>query len=167
MNETILRSAAELYCEVWKEDPWNEYFWVVEDVYRTAVKEISEKNGIGVFATDDTNVIGFTWAYEISKKQGVGISGNTGLNILFRKGVPVYYVSELAVSAKHRRDGIGKRLSQALIQHIQAQYHSCVITLRTDIKAVPAKSLYKKLGFQEIQCTDANHQNRTYWALGS
>jgi len=55
---------AELYCEIWKEPPWNENFWTVERVMQDIQKELTRPNAVLFSATNDQGVVGFTWGYE-------------------------------------------------------------------------------------------------------
>jgi len=164
-NKKFLRKCAELYCQIWKEPPWNEDFWTVEGVIEDIKKQMERPNAVGFWALYGEEVIGFTWGYEVSKADLREISGVVALDFLFKKGSRVFYIDELGVAYLFRGRGIGERLSRNLIGAVR---NSCEIrrfTLRTDIKAITARNLYRKLGFRDLLIRDAAHPNRTYWFL--
>jgi len=164
-NEEFLRKCAELYCEIWKEPPWNENFWTAEGVIEDIRKQIKRLNAIGFLALQGGNVIGFTWGYEVDKEDLREISGVEALGILFEKGGRVFYIDELGVSSLFRRRRIGEHLSRILITTVQNSCGIRCFILRTEIKAVAARNLYAKLGFRELSIRDAEHSQRTYWVL--
>lgn len=164
-NERVLRECAELYCEIWKEPPWNEDFWTVERVMKDIKQQMRRLNAIGFLAFCEGKVIGFTWGYEVSKKDLREISGVETLDVLFERGSRVFYIDELGVSSSFRRRGVGKQLSETLIATVRNSCEIRCFTLRTDIKAVAARNLYTKLGFSDLSIRDAEHSQRTYWFL--
>ncbi len=159
----LLIKCAELYCEIWKERPWHEYFWTVKGVIEDIKKQLKRPNAVGFVALFGEEVIGFTWGYEVSKKNLREISGVKALDILFKKG-RVFYIDELGTSSSFRRRGVGKQLSKTLIATIRSRGIRC-FTLRTDVKAIAARNLYAKLGFRDLSIQDAEHSKRTYWLL--
>lgn len=164
-KEKVLRKCAELYCQIWKEPPWNEDFWTVEGVIEDIKKQMKRPNAIGFLSLHGEEVVGFTWGYEVSKDNLREISGVEVLDVLFEKGNRVFYIDELGVASLFRKMGIGEQLSKSLIATV---LNSCEIrrfTLRTDIKAIAARNLYIKLGFRDLSIRDAEHSTRTYWFL--
>jgi len=164
-KEEVLRKCAELYCQIWKEPPWNEDFWRVERVIKNIKKQMKQPNAVGFLALHGDRVVGFTWGYEVSKEDLRKISGVEALDVLFEKRGRVFYIAELGVASLFRKRGIGEQLSRNLIAVVQ---NSCEIrrfTLRTDIKAVAARNLYIKLEFRNLSVRDAKHSKRTYWFL--
>ena len=163
-DKEVLRECAELYCQTWKEPPWNEDFWTVEGVIEDIKKQMKRSQAIGFLAFCDGKVIGFTWGYEVSKKDLQEISGVTALDILFERS-RVFYIDELGVSLSFRKRGVGKQLSKTLIATARNSREIRCFTLRTDVKAVAARNLYIKLGFKDLSVQDAEHSQRTYWVL--
>lgn len=188
--EEILRSCAELYCNVWKEAPWNEDFWKPEEVLVDISKEMSRQGadcfiafyvaGLGyceyenkhnlsekpIARTEEerTRVLGFTWGYPVDAKEMRDISGNNYLDRWFTLGKKMFYVDELAVKNDYRGQKIGSELSRLLIKSAKSQGFRKAI-LRTDKKAVAAKRLYVKMGFRDLEIEDSTYPNRTYWLL--
>ena len=164
-KEEVLRKCAELYCQIWKEPPWNEDFWTVEGVIEDIKKQMERPHAVGFWALHGEEVVGFTWGYEVSKEDLRKISGVETLDVLFEKGDRVFYIDELGVAPLFRKRGVGEQLSKALIAVAQGLCGIQRFTLRTDIKAIAARKLYIKLGFKELSVRDAEHPERTYWVL--
>jgi len=160
----ILRSCAELYCKIWREPPWNEEFWTVEDVLEDLKKQVEMPGGKGFLAVKDSKVFGFTWGYSVTKLMAREISGNYYLDPLFDNFEKIFYLAELGVCSSVRNHRIGERLTVCLIEDVKKNDIK-LITLRTDVRADSARHLYQKLGFRDLQIKDAKHYNRTYWVF--
>lgn len=110
------------------------------------------------------NVIGFTWGYPVNKRELREISGNNLLDYVFSETKAVFYIDELAVASKERGQNIGNELNKRLIIAAKSQGIKTMV-LRTDKKAVAAKSLYSKMKFVDLGINDAAYPDRTYWKL--
>lgn len=55
----------------------------------------------------------------------------------------------VAVDGAYRRQGVGKMLIEALVEHLKARESYC-LTLEVRDSNTPARSLYASLGFSEI-----------------
>jgi ribosomal protein S18 acetylase RimI-like enzyme len=160
-EEEILQ-AAKLYGDVWREWPWLENQWDSGAVAQE-IRAVAEKSDAICFLSKlATEVVAFSWGYFVVQDQLRKISGSTDLDYIFENNVRVFYVSELGVGMAHRREGAGADLTEKVIESAIRQGASMFI-LRTDIKALPARSLYSKLGFVELSINDQKHQFRTYW----
>ncbi|MFA6095208.1 MAG: GNAT family N-acetyltransferase [Candidatus Paceibacterota bacterium] len=160
-----------LYCEIWKEPPWNEFFWRHSAVKADFIRELSLLHGQGFLAIDpdlvvlgERSVIGFTHGYSVSMYEMRIIAGSGFLNSFFKCRERVYYIDELGVAKEYRGKGISLRLTRLLVDSARSNGLDCVL-LRTDTKAVPARGLYYKLGFTELTACDAKYPDRTYWSL--
>lgn len=185
----ILSDMAKLYCEIWKEPPWNEDFWKPIDVMCDVIREThmsqarcfmathtrflynferyNYENGISAERPSEqerTSVIGFTWGYSVSREDLREISGGNLLGSIFGNGKSVYYIDELGVSLNFRKYGIGKRLSTLLLEEAFSMGFRKVV-LRTHKEAEEAIRLYKSLGFRDLTIEDEKYPNRTYWIL--
>jgi ribosomal protein S18 acetylase RimI-like enzyme len=164
--ESIIRQCAELYCEVWKEPPWNEDFWEPEEAIADIKEQSKKLNAELVISLNQDNgqsfCTGFTWGYQVTIDELRSISTSTDLDELFRSHRSVYYADELGVEIESRRKGAGLLLSELLLDQFQKSGAECVV-LRTDEKAVAARNLYRKIGFQEIPVRDGKYPTRTYW----
>ena len=163
-NKKFLRKCARLYCEIWRESPWNENFWEVNNVIKDIKKQMKRPSAMGLVAFTDEKVVGFTWGYEVSKENLRKISGIKSLDILFENS-RVFYIDELGVSSPFRKKKIGDQLSNSLIVNTHSSYGIQYFTLRTDVKAIAARNLYAKLGFVDLYIRDAKYPQRTYWLL--
>lgn len=168
LPESIVSQCAKLYCEVWKEEPWNEDFWTLEGVCKKIEEDI-EKAGSEFFvsleaASAKMLVTGFTWGYSFDYEQIKKISTCPELLKHFNSLKKVFYVAELGVDIKFRRFGTGKKLSKTLIKKVVDNGFDCII-LRTDVKANEARALYIKLGFKELPVYDPEFRDRTYWIM--
>ena len=161
----LLKSCAELYCKIWREPPWNENFWNTADVLASIQKELSRNCSRGFLSVGpDNEVIGFTWGYQVDQEEMRTISGHAKLNPFFQNGELVFYIDELGVDPVCRLKGMGKFLSRALLAWAADTGHNTAL-LRTDIKADPARTLYAKLGFKELDILDSREHQRSYWYL--
>ncbi|EKE11613.1 MAG: GCN5-related N-acetyltransferase [uncultured bacterium] len=168
LEKIVIEKTAELYCQVWKEPPWNEDFWIASEVQKDMEREFTKKNANAVFALDERSgaVCGFSWGYEVSKKEMQAISNGHILDDFLDDRERYFYIDELGVDSRYRTKGIGRKISEWLIE--SARRNDFVkILLRTNEKALPARFLYAKLGFKELLARDAKFSERTYWILDS
>ncbi len=164
-EEKALLEVAGIYCRVWEEPPWNENFWTIGRVIQDLHRELMKPNAVLLYAMseEENKIVGFTWGYETSISDLSNISGvfkSQWEGIIGEKRI--FYIDELGVDRKYRRYGIGLSLTREILRkaiNLNIDY----LTLRTDIEAVAARSLYEKTGFQELNLTDTEHPNRTYW----
>lgn len=155
---------AEVYCEVWKEHPWNEDFWTATEVMLDIEKELSKQDACGYIVLNKSEVVSFSWGYGVSKDGLVKISGSNKLDRLFTDDKKVFYLDELGTSSNHRRHKLGEIVSWQVLASAEEKGFNLVI-LRTDAKAEAAQGLYKKLGFEELPTFDEAHRSRNYWVL--
>jgi ribosomal protein S18 acetylase RimI-like enzyme len=167
---SLLTSCAELYCQIWKEPPWNENFWQVQDVEKKIVEAVSKSGSIAFLATENSllalslKVIGFTWAFPVTASELAVIAGHEQLNLVFEQATKVLYLAELGVGSAYRKHSFGLTMTKDLISQAKRMGWELII-LRTDIEAVSARRLYSRLGFQEMPVNDTSHPTRTYWSL--
>jgi ribosomal protein S18 acetylase RimI-like enzyme len=164
ISDNFLQDCAQLYCEIWKEPPWNENFWKTEKVVNEIRSQMNYPGAEGYLAFENCEVIGFTWGYQIDLKDMVEISGSQEINFLFENGNKIFYVDELGVKKEYRHNEIGKGLTERILLSAKKNGSNLAI-LRTDKKAGAAKKLYRKIGFQDLCIRDANYPDRTYWLL--
>lgn len=162
----ILDSCAELYCKIWREPPWNEDFWKEEEVKADILGDCKKEAADCYIATlgDSGRAVGFTWGYMVTPLHLNEISGTDYFTLAGNLNGKTFYVDELGVDASCRGHGVGKHLSGALVKHA-INHGAQLLVLRTDEKALAARTLYKKLGFIEIPVRDAKYPGRTYWHL--
>ncbi len=185
----VIRKCAVLYCNIWKEPPWNEDFWTPDKVIQDIKEQLEIPLSQGFVATrrrkpynyermdlcgakatgyseeDLMEPIGFTWGYEVDISDISRISGipkREWKKVIGSKRT--FYIDELGVDRDWRKHGIGAKLSRKLLDQMPS-LGVVYVTLRTDVEAIAARSLYQKLGFKEIRITDAQYPDRTYWLL--
>lgn len=167
-KKELLQKCARLYCEIWREPPWNENFWKPSDVAEDIVREINRPSGKCFLATDktfqDNEVIGFTWGYMVDNEYFQQALKSFPSEKFYQSLGKTFYIDELGVDSRFRKSGIGEILSRKLITHAKEAGANTVI-LRTDEKAMPARKLYAKIGFEESPVRDKKYPGRTYWVL--
>ena len=163
-SEDLLQRCAKLYCEIWKEPPWNEDFWEPEGVMQDLRRGLSMPCVEGFLSLHDFTVTGFTWGHAVSRREMEVISTGSKLDYLFLNSGRVFYVDELGVASSFRHIGIGETLTKTLL--VAAREHDIrAITLRTNKNAHAARKLYQKIGFRDLMVEDGKHPDRTYWVL--
>ena len=164
--EILIKKCAHLYCEIWREPPWREDFWVPGKVVEDIMSQMNKSDSKFFLACSpafpDPEVVGFTWGYRVTVEEMREICASDQMDMLFSDGKAVFYIDELGVALSHRKKGLGKKLSGLLLDSLNpGKLHR--ITLRTDIAAIAARTLYTKIGFRELPAKDANYPDRTYW----
>lgn len=167
LSKDVVEECASLYCQIWKEPPWNEDFWTIPRVIDDLRREMSQKGAAGFLSlawNREVEVIGFTWGYRVSARQLAELASNPEVVKFFDVGDTGFYIDELGVSPNYRDRGIGKNLTELLIGQALYQRNKKIF-LRTNRKAVAARSVYNDLGFQELDLTDGAYKERNYWLL--
>ena len=163
-NKELLKKVAKLYCEIWKEPPWNEHFWKQDEVLKDIQEQLKKEEAILIAAANKNEVIGFTWGYCVDKKGINALSSNNLLEHLFDSARLVFYIDEIGVEQKHRKSGIGGKITKDIISQTSKKGINCWC-LRTHIEAKPAHRLYGHLGFKDLKIKDGKYPDRTYWML--
>jgi ribosomal protein S18 acetylase RimI-like enzyme len=158
----VAHAIATLYCEVWREPPWNEDFWTTEGVLKDIEREMQRSGARCFHATAKGSVVGFTWGYQVTGEDLAVISGNPNLLRCLPEGSSCFYIDELAVQKESRKHGVGRRLTEALMR-AAFEVGVTVLLLRTDEKAFAARMFYRDLGFKELSVRDSKYPGRTYW----
>lgn len=116
-------------------------------------------------------IVGYDLGYEVFRESKeprdltlYEISGTHALDHLFECGRRVFYEDTICVDPGFRRRHISYRLSIAQIDAIRAEGFTYRIG-RTAITCGAMKTLYTKLGHQELNVYDALYPERTYWLL--
>ncbi len=121
--------------------------------------------------THSARIVGYISGYEVFRESEdhrdftlCKISGTKALDYLFEGGGQVFYGNILCVDPVFRRQRIAKKLSMALMEVLRKQGFTYRIG-RTAIAAEAMRTLFTKLGFQELPVHDALYPERTYWLL--
>ncbi len=162
-DEDLIEETARLYCEIWREPPWEEDFWTVEGVVDDIRRQLANQNAVLMIGINGKGVVGFTWGYEVSLSQACEMCGHE-VSDRFPPGARPFYIDELAVASGKRERGLGYSLSLDCLSEARSHGLNCGF-LRTDIGAIPAKRVYSKLGFEDSFLPDPKYPHRTYWFL--
>jgi len=163
ITEKAIIDCANLYCQIWQEPPWNEFFWKPEKVAAT-IYEVLQRTGSAALlavSADNREILGFTWGFPVDREALRRISGGKSLDSLMPEKKKLFYIAELGVAKKNRKTKIGSELTKELLQVARRKFPATI--LRTDLDAKPARSLYRRLGFREMPIRDSDFSNRTYW----
>lgn len=152
----------DLYCRIWREEPWNEDFWTPAKVRADLETALKQSSAICLAALIGEAVTGFCWGFDVEPGQLRYIAGHDYFDTLY--GRRIFYLAELGVERKCRGNRIGKKLTAAIINFAKNARREIII-LRTDKNAQAAQALYKSFGFVPLMIPDARHQSRLYWAL--
>ncbi len=184
LDSWLTKKLVDTYIEIWKEDPWNEN-WKSKDVQMLLNDLLNTRDfvlllqlGTASYNDAQNQIASFTWAYYVNKNDLLKIAGfdsdtiygesgrgfMTALGNIFNNDPKVAYLAELGTKREFRHNYNAWNLSVGLLSILQKRGYNKVV-LRTDVRAVGAKRLYKKLGFVDLGAKDAVHQNRTYWML--
>lgn len=162
-SDVTREQLAKLYCQIWREPPWNEDNWTIEQVLADLRQELQLLGALG-YTANDPHVVGFTWGYQVNKERLQTISGSTMLNYMFAYNQKTFYVDELGVDNCCRQRGVGSILTSQLLNEVWWQEYQQVV-LRTDDQAEAAIKLYQRLGFVNQPFHDAAYATRRYWVL--
>jgi len=129
----------DLFIDVFSQPPYEEKFSQeeVKDFFKDYL------NSGKIFICQNQNsIIGFSASIPFSREPELS-------KLLESKGIDtqnINYFAELGVSQKFRQKGIGKRLTQSLLNSSGNQS----VILRTSENNIKAISLYQKIGFQKL-----------------
>jgi ribosomal protein S18 acetylase RimI-like enzyme len=152
-EEKYRNSLVKLYIEIWKEPPWNEFFWTPELVNEDINFGLSQKDFVGILAINpNEEVIGFTWGYKLPLEKFPFLK-----NVVEEK---TFYIDELGVRADYRKRKIGTLLTNKLTEEVVKLGYETLV-LRTDVNS-GAYIFYKKLGFEDLNIRDPQYPERTY-----
>ncbi len=102
------------------------------------------KVGFGLMVMQNNNVVGVVLWFSLKNDPEFPFDKHKDIN-----PAKTIYISDLMVDAHYRGQGVAQKLLQQLLQTSKVkQYDDAVI--RVWDKNTPAVSLYKKLGFKEI-----------------
>lgn len=166
-NGRIMEEVAELYCEVFKEPPWNEGL-KSKEVMETMREQFGRPGVIALAHLESDKVISFAWMYRIFKSDlDGGTRYSPELGFLFEDQKRVFYLQEIGVKKKKRQRGIGEKLIRELLARGKGNGNGAsVVVLSTNSKARSIVLLISKIGFQSSEIVRPPKElERTYWIL--
>ena len=168
----LIEQMGSLAHRAFREPPWNDdlekprlHFGLGVDLMRrNAVAFIAKAKASGKIA-------GYAVGYEVLRESEDhrdltlrAISGTTALDYLFEGGTRVFYADTVCVDPGARRRQIACGLAAAVIPVLRREGFTYYIG-RTAIGAIAMRSLFAKLGFEELPVRDAVFPERSYWLL--
>ena len=160
-NEPDVQSLAEMFCEIWKEPPWCEFFWTVTEVREYILSFAKLPKGSWLVMKNRGKIIGFAAGYEVDSLELSQISGHseTIWTPLFsdKRG---FYVAEIAVNPSYRGKHLGTALAITQMNYAKLKSQSYMV-FRT--KNVITEHLYQALGFVRSPLVDGADPERKYW----
>jgi hypothetical protein len=168
----LIDQMASLAYRAFREPPWN------DDLERPRLHlglgvDLMRRNAVGFIAKAKASgkIAGYALGYEVFQENEDpreltlhAISGTTALHYLFEEGKRVFYADTVCVDAGARRRQIACGLAETVIPVLRREGFIYYIG-RTAIGAIAMRSLFAKLGFEELPVRDAVFPDRTYWLL--
>lgn len=166
----LRREVAELYPEIFKEEPWKEEYRHEEVIMLMGEQCDGPRPSIMLayvkYGLRHRKAFGFTWMYEIFKddlKEGTRFSPK--LIFLFKGRKRVFYHQEIGIKKEHQRKGFGTKLMKKIIGKGKENGANFIV-LSTNSKANAAKALFSKVGFKNSGIVRPPKElERTYWIL--
>lgn len=168
----LVNQIAGLAYRAFREPPWS-YDEEKPRLHFGLGVDLMRRNALAFIAKakPSVRVVGYLLGYEIFRESEDpreltlgAISGTEALDYLFEGGKRVFYGDTLCVAPEFRRHGIAFRLSTALINVLRNEGFTYRLG-RTDIAAQAMRTLFTKLGFEELPVHDVLIPARTYWLL--
>jgi ribosomal protein S18 acetylase RimI-like enzyme len=168
----LIEQIASLAYRAFREPPWNDdlerprlHFGLGVDLMRRKALALIAK------ARDSGQIAGYALGYEVLRESEDhrdltlrAISGTSALDYLFEGDNRVFYADTVCVDPGARRRQIACGLAAAVIPVLRREGFTYYIG-RTAIGAIAMRSLFAKLGFEELPVRDAVFPERTYWLL--
>jgi GNAT superfamily N-acetyltransferase len=168
---SLISQIGNLAYLAFREPPWSDdhekprlHFGLGVDLMRRNALAFAAINSSG-------RIVGYDLGYEVFRESKeprdltlYDISVTNALDHLFEGGQRVFYEDTICVDPEYRRRHISYRLSFAQIEAIRAGGFSYRIG-RTAMTCEAMKTLYTKLGHQELNVHDVVYPERTYWLL--
>lgn len=130
LTEKDLNACTAAFIEIFNEEPWYDQ-WTFERASQYITDFYNTPHFLGILAIEKKQQV---FAYGVIRTQQQGNE---------------FYINEMGVKKKQRRQGIGKKLLEQLIMELEGAKITN-FALLTD-RGVPAEEFYKKNGFQEIE----------------
>ena len=153
-----------------REPPWNDDLEKPRLHFGLGV-DLMRRNAVAFIAKASGKIAGYAVGYEVPRESEDprdltfrSISGTTALDYLFEGGTRVFYADTVCVDPGARRRQIACGLAAAMIPVLRREGFTYYIG-RTAIGAIAMRSLFAKLGFEELPVRDAVFPERTYWLL--
>jgi ribosomal protein S18 acetylase RimI-like enzyme len=162
----LILTVADLYCQIFSEEPWNERLDAGK-VVATMQEQFHLPSAVALSAlAQNGEVLGFSWMYEIFKGD---LKANTRYSLdlasFFEDGKRVFYFQEIGVKKRARCQGIGEKLCREVLE-AGKRLGADIVVLSTNYNALPAKSLFRKVGFRDSGIVRPPAElGRTYWIL--
>lgn len=143
LRQEMIRLYGEGFCG-------NEPYWETDPAGAVSVELEEVKNDPNLFISasflDDDTLAGFLIAASVDPRRFRGMLNERKLQQLTENDA---YLLELSVDKRFRREGIGSQLVEMALTHA-GKMEKGGVTLRADLRNIPAIRLYRKLGFGSL-----------------
>ena len=167
----LIEQMGSVAYRAFREPPWNDDLEKPRLHFGLGV-DLMRRNAVASIAKASGKIAGYAVGYEVLRESEDhrdvtlrAISGTTALDYLFEGGTRVFYADTVCVDPGARRRQIAFGLAEAVIPVLRREGFTYYIG-RTAIGAIAMRSLFAKLGFEELPVRDAVFPERTYWLLG-
>ena len=167
----LIEQMGSVAYRAFREPPWNDDLEKPRLHFGLGV-DLMRRNAVAFIAKASGKIAGYAVGYEVLRESEDhrdvtlrAISGTTALDYLFEGGTRVFYADTVCVDPGARRRQIAFGLAEAVIPVLRREGFTYYIG-RTAIGAIAMRSLFAKLGFEELPVRDAVFPERTYWLLG-
>lgn len=154
-DEKSVEELAVLYCETWKEPPWNEFHWQKEQVVRDIAVE--KRNDIWLVAKTNGPIIGFAAGRIVNAIDREELKGG---GIALPEATA--FITEIGVRPYARLCGLGRELNGLLVRHFKLIGTESIVA-RT--KAAGAIRIFESAGFEKTPVSMPSDPDRFYWIL--
>lgn len=137
-----------VYAEVYAEAPYFEGEAEVADFARSWPSRIGAPGFRLVIAEADGQPVGFSFGHELTEatRWWSGAVEPLEVDTTEWRG-RTFAVIELAVLTGHRRQGLGGRLHEALLEDVHAE--RVTLAVRPEAEAAPARAAYRRWGYRK------------------
>jgi ribosomal protein S18 acetylase RimI-like enzyme len=160
VTETLVERIVRLYAAVFAEPPYEEGPEDVEDFRELLAIELPQPGFRLITAEVDAELAGFAYGYSLRAAtrwwEGVVPPPLPGFSA--ERDGRTFAIKELAVAGPYRREGVGRRLHDALIEGRSEE--RATLTVRPD--AAPAIAAYESWGWSPLGRIRPGDQESTY-----
>jgi len=154
-DRKAVKELAALYCETWKEPPWNEFDWQADKVIRDIAVE--RRNDIWLMAKTNKSIVGFAAGRVV---KAIDREDFDRCEIVLPEVTA--FITEIGVKPDARLRGLGREMNSLLVRHFKLIGMRSIVA-RT--KAAGAIRIFESAGFEKTNVSMLSDPERFYWIL--